>query len=140
MSITLVPYTLPEKGVVHLVVDRSFEIRVTAEEARRQVNRWVHNEVTYLMGGQPPTLVIGEQVVWRVPVSIGFPSVGQAGIVGMVDVDVKTGVMNTSPELEAGLIKEAEKIAQRLPPFQPHQLPPEYLAKNVHQAPELVVS
>jgi hypothetical protein len=140
MAIILDPYTIPEKGPVRLQVNRSFEIKVTAEEARRQVNRWVHNEVTYLMRGQPPTLVVGEQIVWRVPVSIGFPSVGQAGIVGMVDVDVKTGVMNTSPELGAGLIKEAEKIAQRLPPFQPHQLPPEYLAKNVPQAPELIVS
>jgi len=139
MTITLDPYTIPEKGTVHLQVSRSFEIKVTAEEARRQVNRWVHNEVAFLMRGLPPTLVIGEQVIWRVPISIGFPSVGQAGIVGMVDVDVETGMMNISPELEAGLINEAEKIAKRLPPFQPHQLPPEYLAKNVPQAPELVV-
>jgi hypothetical protein len=139
MTITIDPYTIPEKGPVHLEISRSFEIKVTAEDARHQVNRWVHNEVTYLMRALPPTLVVGEQVVWRVPVSIGFPSVGQAGLVGAVDVDVESGIMYTSAELEVELINEAEKIAERLPPFQPHKLPPEYLAKRMPQAPELVV-
>jgi hypothetical protein len=137
MTITLESYTIPKQGMVHLQVSRSFEIKITDEEARRQVNRWVHNEVSYLMRGLPPTLVVGEQVVWRVPVSIGFPRLGQMGIVGMVEVDVEIGTMNTSPDLQAQLIREAEKIADRLPPYQPRQTASTaYLAKHLSPASE----
>jgi len=141
MTITLEPYVIPKEGIVHLQVNRLFEIKVTAEQARRQVDTWALNEVSYLMGALPPTLVVGEQITWRVPVSLGFPDLGQVGVVGTVDVDVKTGMMNTSPELQAGLILEAEKIAENLPPYQPRQdTPVEYLAKNVPPSPKLIVS
>ncbi|MCP4683198.1 MAG: hypothetical protein GY864_12755, partial [Desulfobacterales bacterium] len=59
------PYIIPEEGPVELKVDRSFEIKVTAEQARRQVNRWLHNEVSYMMRALNPTLAVGERVVWR---------------------------------------------------------------------------
>jgi hypothetical protein len=67
MTIIIEPYTIPEKGTVELKIERSFDIKVTSEEARRQVNRWLLNEVSYLIGADSPTLVIGERVVWRVP-------------------------------------------------------------------------
>lgn len=132
MNVTLEPYTIPKQGMVHLQVSRSFEIKVTDEQARRQVDTWVLNEVSYLMRGLTPTLVVGERVVWRVPVSIGYPGLGQVGTVGMVEVDVETGMMNTSPELQTKIIAEAEKIAARLPPYKPRQeVPTEYLAKDM---------
>ena len=54
-------------------VDRSFEINVTAEEARRHVREWLREEVSLLIDAEPPTLVVGDQVVWRVPAWISFP-------------------------------------------------------------------
>ncbi len=68
MTILLDSQPIPPKGKVDLKVERSFEIKITAEEARRQVNRWLLNEVSCLIGADEPTLVVGEErVVWRVP-------------------------------------------------------------------------
>jgi hypothetical protein len=140
MAIILDSYTIPEKGKVELKVDRSFEIKVTAEEARRQVNRWLLNEVSYLIGADAPTLIVGERVVWRVPAWIGFPNAGRAGVVGMIEVDVETGEMNNTSERQAELERRAKELAAQLPPYQPKsKSPTEYLAKNVAPAPKLVL-
>lgn len=140
MTIIFDPYVIPEKGKIELNVQRTFEIKVTAEEARRQVDRWLLNEVSYMMGAKSPTLVIGEQVVWRVSAWFSSPGIGQVGLVGTVDVDVDTGAMNNTPECKAEIVRRAEELAARLPPYQPRDTTPaEYLAKNVPPAPKLVL-
>ena len=141
MTILLDPYVIPKKGKVELKVDRSFEIKITAEEAQRQVNRWLLNEVSYLIGADPPTLVVSEQIVWRVPAWIGFPHMGRVGVVGMVDVDVTTGVMNNSPECKAEIERRAEELAARQPPYQPKgEVPEEFLPKHIPPAPKLTIT
>ncbi len=141
MDIILENITLPEKGRVEIVLPRAFEIKVTAEEARRMVNRWLLNEVSYLMGAEPPTLVVGERVVWRVPAYISYPHVGKAGTVGAVDVDVETGVMNNSPELIGKMHEHAKKIHAKLPPYEPkRETPAEYLSKDVPPARKLILA
>ena len=139
MTILLDPFTIPEKGKVELNVKYSFEIKVTAEEARRQVDRWLLNEVSYMIGAEAPTLVVGEQVVWRVPAWFSSPDVGRVGVVGTVEVDVTTGAMNNSLECKAQLERGAQQLAARLPPYQPKAARPEYLAKNVPPAPNLIL-
>ena len=138
--IILDDYTIPEKGKVELNVKRSFDIRVTAEEARRRVDRWLLNEVSYMIGAETPTLVIREQVVWRVPAWFSAPDVGQVGVVGIVEVDVNTGAMNNTPACKAEIERCAEEWAARLPPYQPKgEAPAVYLAKNVPPAPKLIL-
>lgn len=138
MTITLDPYSIPERGKVNLHLKRSFEIKVTAEEAQRQVSHWVFDEVSYLLRGLTPTLVIAERVVWRVPVSLGLPDLGQLGMVGVVDVDVETGAMDTTSDRQAALIQQAEDIASRLSPYQlKRKTPPKYLAQSVPPSPSL---
>ena len=142
MTITVDPYTIPTKGKVDIHVERSFEIKITAEEAQKQVNRWLLNEVSYLMHSLPPTLVIGEQqVVWRVPASFSAPDVGQVGLIGTIDVDVETGDMSNTDEQQTALIQRAEELAARLPPYQPKQnIPTEYLAKKVPPSPSVTIN
>jgi hypothetical protein len=137
MTIIIEPYLIPEKGTVDLKIERSFDIKVTAEEARRQVNRWLLNEVSYLIGADSPTLVIGERlVVWRVPAWLGFPHTGRVGIVGSVDVDVTTGAMTNTPTCKADIERRAEELAVRQPPYQPRgAAPPEYTAKDLPPTP-----
>ena len=72
MQVVFEELPLPESGAVELTVQRSFEIKVTAAEAQRKVNRWLSWEVSMLIMADPPTLHIGEQVVWRVPAWIGL--------------------------------------------------------------------
>jgi len=76
MTIILDNYTIPEKGKVELKA--SFEIKVSSEEARRKVNRWLLEFVSTQMGGESPTLIVGKRVVWRVPAYISFPHTGRA--------------------------------------------------------------
>jgi len=142
MTIILEPYTIPEKGTVELNLNRSFEIKVTAEQARRQVNRWLLNEVSYLLGAEAPTLVVGEdEVVWRVPAAISFPHTGRVGVVGSVDVDVTSGSMNNTPDCKAEIERQAKELAARQPPYRSKgQVPAPYLAKDVPPAPELVIT
>ena len=126
---------------VELKVERSFEIKITAEEAQRQVNRWLLNEVSYLIGADPPTLVVGERAVWRVPAWIGFPHTGRAGVVGVVDVDVTTGAMNNTSEYKAEIERRAEELAARQPPYQPKgEVPEELLPKHIPPAPKLTIT
>jgi len=125
MAIIIDPFTIPEKGKVKLNVQRSFEIKVTAEEARRQVNRWLHEHVTMLIGAELPTLVVGEQVVWRVPAVFRVPDLGRVGVVGTIDVEVSSGVMTIPTDLGPALERKAEELAQRLPPYQPKGPVPE---------------
>lgn len=140
MALILDPYTVPEKGRLNLKINRSFDIKVTAEEARRQVDRWLLNEVSYLMHGLPPTLVLGERAVWRVPASLGFPDLGQAREIGTIEVDAETGAMNNTPQCKAELERYAEEIAARLPPYRPREkVSPNYLAQNLPSAAELLL-
>jgi hypothetical protein len=142
MTIFLEAYTIPEKGKVELKVDRSFEITVTAAEARRKVNRWLLNEVSYLIGADPPTLVVGEHVAWRVPAWIGFPHTGRVGVVGTVDVDVQTGDMENLAERKLEIEQNLEKLKPNLPSYKPRS-PEEgsaYLAKDVPSAPKLIIA
>ena len=140
MTILLDNIPIPEPGT--LEINLTIEIKVTAEQARKKVNFWLMDQVSYLMGAEPPTLVIGERAVWRVPAYISFPHVGKAGITGTIDVDVETGEMNNTPERKAEIEQCAEQIAERQPPFKLNELSPEYKAKmaNLPPAKRLIIT
>ena len=126
MNVILDNYPLPEQGATKIELSLTFEIRITAEQARKKVDRWLMEYVSAQMGGDPPTLVVGKRPVWRVPAYISYPHTGKAGIAGMVDVDVETGEMNNTPELEAEILWRAQEIGARQPPFKIKEVPPEY--------------
>lgn len=139
MTIIIDFYTIPEKGKVELNVQRSFEIKITAEEARYQVRWWLRDEVSMLIDADPPMLVVGEQVVWRVPAVFSAPGAGRVGVVGAVEVDVTTGEMNITPECKAAIEYQAEALAKRLPPYQPKgQVPDKYHPKHLLTASKVV--
>ena len=139
MTIIIEPYTIPEKGKVDLDVKRSFEIKISAEEARREVRWWLRDEVSMLIDAEPPTLVVGEQVVWRVPAVFSAPGSGRVGVVGLVEIDVTTGEMNVTPELKAAIEHQAEALAERLPPYQSKgPVPEKHRPKHIPPAPHIV--
>jgi hypothetical protein len=136
MTIVLDNYVIPEKGPVELSV--SFEIKVTALEAKRKVSRWLYENISMLIDADVPTLVVGERVVWRVPAYLSFPDIGRAGDVGTVDVDVMTGKMNNTPERKAAIEHCAEEVALRQPPYKPKsEVPPAFIPKDVPAVPQL---
>ena len=119
MTIIIDPFTLPEKGKVDLSLQRSFEINITAQQARHQVRTWLRDEVSMLIDADPPTLVVGETVVWRIPAVLNSPGVGRVGIIGVIEVDVTTGAMDTSAKQKSVFERQAETLIAHLPPFQP---------------------
>ena len=83
-------------GVLTLKLNRKIEVKVPADEARRKVGQFVHTEISTQMRAETPTLVVGEKAFWRVPVHLTFPSFGDVGCVGYVEVDPVTGEINAS--------------------------------------------
>ena len=91
-------------------------VRIPAVVARRKVNVFVGNEISYLMGGGTPELVRGDSPVWRVPVILTFPGHGPVGTVGVIDVDAETGNLLITASLIKEMTQNAETLADRLPP------------------------
>jgi hypothetical protein len=136
MTILLERFEVPERGLLEIDLKQSVEIRVTAAEARRKVSGWLTDEVTYMMQAEMPTLVIGAQVVWRVPAVFTSPQVGRVDIVGYVEVDVYTGQMNSSSELASQFMMCAQQVVAKLPPYQPgiKKAPDKFIPKDIPRA------
>jgi hypothetical protein len=132
MTILLDAYTLPERGAVELTIQRSFEIKVTAEEARRKVISWLVDQVSYMVSAESPALMIGEYIVWRVPVILTAPQVGRVGEIGAIHVDVQTGEMDNTPERITALQQWGLELGNRLPPYKSRgEAPDEYVVKDM---------
>lgn len=139
MNVLVEDVMVPETGVLTLQLP-PVEIDVSAEQARRTVNIWLLNEVSYMMRAEAPTLVVNGQTRWRVPAVFTAPHVGAVGQVGAIDVDAISGAV-LDPELrKAEIILTATKLAKTLPPYPgPREAPVEYLAKDVPRSPLLIL-
>jgi predicted DNA-binding antitoxin AbrB/MazE fold protein len=74
------------------------QVVITAATARRMVTRFVLDEISYLMGGEQPSLVRTDRLVRRVPVVLTYPMHGKVGEAGSIDVDAETGDLFVSAE------------------------------------------
>jgi hypothetical protein len=92
------------------------QINVSPAAAQRRVTQFVHRRISSQMHGETPTLVLGEQACWRVPVHLTFPSIGDAGQVGSIDVDIETGEFDTAESLQREIERHAEALARRITP------------------------
>ena len=103
-------------GILNLQLNRQIAIKVSAEEARRKVNNYVHLEISTQMHAETPLLVVGDTVWWRVPVHLTFPSFGDVGQVGFMYVDPVTSDIDNSPATIAEITHNAENLALRFTP------------------------
>ncbi len=89
---------LREQQAVRLQVVPS-QVQVTAAKARRIVNRFLLDQVSYLMGAEKPALIrVENHLAWRVPIVLTAPEKGIVGQVGTLDVDAESGDMLIEPE------------------------------------------
>ncbi len=127
MSVTLVleQMTIPSTGLVKLQLDYTFDLKISAEEARRRVHTWLVGEVSYMIRADEPSMVIEETVtnephaLWRVPAILTAPHVGVVGTVGYVDIAVDTGELRSPTLSAANILDAAERLATSLPPYEP---------------------
>ncbi len=127
MSVALVleQMTLPATGMVKLQLDYTFELKISAEEARRRAHSWLVGEVSYMIRAGEPTLVIGKSetdetiALWRVPAILTATHLGDVGVAGYVDVAVETGEMPALAHRSAHILNMAASLAASMPPYTP---------------------
>lgn len=132
-AILLDHFILPKKGRVDLQLNWSFDIQITAEEARQRVDDWLFDEVSTMITTAEPLLVVdGITVVWRVPAIFTATHLGEVGTAGTVDVDVQTGVVIDADTCKAIILQGARDLAQKMPAYTLRTTTPKaYLASNV---------
>ena len=112
MTLMIETVTPPTSGAFRLDLHLAADILVSADAARRRVSAFVGREIADLLYGEQPNLVWQEHgVSWRVPVVLSSRSLGRIGVVGAIDVDVKTGELNLSDELLHSLEDNAQRLA-----------------------------
>ena len=108
--------TLPGQAKVKVEVSVTAEINFTAWVAQRRVNKLLLDRVG-LFYSEKPSLVVGERLLWRVPVMFSTPTTGPLGQVGTLDVDAQSGEILHTPELLDGFKERAHALAE--PPAHP---------------------
>ncbi|MDM8527476.1 hypothetical protein QUF58_04620 [Anaerolineales bacterium HSG24] len=116
MSIILPNQSIPKLGHLDMQVTISATVNVSAEQARRLVNRYIHRNVSYLMHGDAPNLMVAEHIYWQVPIIFTYPSYGVLGTVGVIDVNVETGELKLKPETITEIKQHAQKLADHSTP------------------------
>lgn len=112
MTVLIETVSPPESGRLSVNVEISADILITADDARRKVNRFVTHEIGDLLHAEHPSLVWNTRgAFWRVPVALSAPSKGRIGQPGSIDVDVTTGQLATAENIIAQIEAEAERLA-----------------------------
>lgn len=142
VSLVLDQMTLPPTGMVKLQLDYTFDLKISAEAARRQAHAWFVGEVSYMIRAGEPTLVIGQSVggqsiaLWRVPAILTATHLGDVGEAGYVDIAVESGEMLVLAQRSAEILNGAGNLAARMPPYTPRMdMPTEFFA--VHLKPTI---
>ncbi|MBX3055578.1 MAG: hypothetical protein KF770_03815 [Anaerolineae bacterium] len=104
-----------ETGKVNLQVNQTIEIIIPADKAIKQVNQFVHLEISTQLHAGTPILVVSSEgsSLWRVPVHLTLPAFGDVGRAGFLHVNPQTGEMDTSPVLITSLSQAADVLARR---------------------------
>jgi len=87
-------------------------VNTSAKDARRQAIHWVVSEVGNMLTVGPPSLIIGQQTVWRLPVILTSSTIGTVGEVGIVDVDTKTGKVLTDDKIRTQIIENVKHLTR----------------------------
>jgi hypothetical protein len=103
--------SIPKSAPVHLSFHVAATLNIGAEEARRLVNRQVVTELgTGLIARDPELTIDGEQVMWRVPIVLSLPGLGDLGQVGTVDVDAESGNLLIDTDNQERIIQHARRL------------------------------
>lgn len=129
MTVILDQVKIPESGIfeIHQIV----QINVSATQAKRLANRYLLNEVSYMLIADLPDLVINGRAVWRAPVWIGFARHGRTDL-GVLTIDAESGDFVNVEAETAELRVRAAAATVELAPYTPvTEIPSEYVATNL---------
>ncbi len=114
MGATITEQLLPKTGDEHIVARPGEPIlNITAFTARQKASGYVGDRISHLMGGDEPALMLSQgHLVWRVPITLTSPSQGTIGIVGVLDVDARTGSLILPPDFEEQIKAHAQALVE----------------------------
>ena len=107
---------VPETGHLSVHVHADVQINVSAAEAQKRVTQFAHRRISSQMHGEKPTLHLSQRAHWQVPIHLTFPLIGDAGCVGVIQVDVETGELQTNDHVIMEIERHAEALARRVTP------------------------
>lgn len=114
MTILLELDSIPIQGPFEIDLKHSFEIKIAAADAQQKVAEWLANEVSHMLIAAEPTLCVGEQPTWQVPVRLAVPQIGQMIEVGLIQIDTKTGQPINLAQAKGVLLESASSLVQRI--------------------------
>ena len=82
------------------------------EAARRRANGWLLEHVGNLLRAETPELLVGEQLRWRVDVTLTTPRRGAVGRIGRLLLDARTSDVLEEAESIAELLNHAQALAE----------------------------
>lgn len=92
-------------------------VNITAYTARQQASGYVGSEISHLMGGGDPALLLTQgRVVWRVPILLSSPRRGILGQLAHLDIDARTGQMFVPPDFISQIETHAQALLDSSPP------------------------
>lgn len=115
-QIELEELDLPAQAKIKVELTITSEINITGYTAQRKVTKLLLDEVANLLYGERPNLVVGQRLLWRVPVWLGLPSLGPVGQLGVLDVDAQTGEILFTQEILTEILERGNALARRATP------------------------
>jgi hypothetical protein len=86
-------------------------VNISAEDARRLVNQTIVPELgTGLAAKEPDLLLRDRQAIWRVPVVLSLPRLGDLGEVGFIEVDAETGKISSDKTAQERILQHAQRL------------------------------
>jgi hypothetical protein len=111
VSVTLTETINSTRSPVRLNLHLDTTLQISAQEARRLVNHRIVPEIgTGLVAGEPDLTVSETDVIWRVPLHLSLPGLGELGQVGTVDVDALTGDILEDHQAQERMIQHARRL------------------------------
>lgn len=112
----LVQNGLPALSEIKVEFSLTAQVNVTKFTARRKVNKLLLDHVGNLLCSKEPKLIIGERLLWRVPIWLALPTTGPLGEVGTIELDVQSGEMLFTQLLLDEIADRANALACRSTP------------------------
>lgn len=113
MSVEFNEISLPVPAEVKIEFSLTAQVNVTDLIAQRKVSKLLLDHVGNLLYGERPSLVVGQRLLWRVPVWLALPTTGPLGQVGTLDVDAQTGEILFTQQILEEIAERGDELAQR---------------------------
>lgn len=109
---TVLVQTMPDNDLVKFTLQLNTTVQINAQSARKWVNQHVVPELGTGLIARIPELLIrdGKSIIWRVPIHLSLPTLGDLGQVGVVELDATAVQLLTSPAELEGIRQHAQRL------------------------------